>query len=458
MPFPKITRLHAYFIFAVVIIAAIVFEQLKTDGFFGESENGYLKHPPIGIELGRTYSRVATFRDGFFELVVDKQGQSTIPSCNRFTDSGDPISVTEAADQSQDGLTITLPDLSEIHSYKFEVKDNQAAIKVPADGPIAYLTAQTILSQQLTYLKTITEAYLNQTVHAAVISVPAYFNDTQRGAIGRAAESAGLSLQLLASEARAASHAYHTNFLRMRHGKGEDDDPAYILICSTDDEWLSVTVEYYFRGVYRTVGSVDDRLRLSAGVENLHVESASIDRRVVHLLERVLNVAEIDSGKITGLVIAGESPHVGNLQSTLETFFPASLAHSLSDGLGETFPYLLDTTSLDLGVRTQGASFLKLISKDVVIPITGKRVVVATTDDLATVVVGIYQGTSLLANDYQLLGRIELDTLPMGPGVEVDIEISFRLDAYGALTVEGTELTSKRNKKTTVVVSTTLDS
>ncbi|MDP4118781.1 MAG: molecular chaperone DnaK [Bacillota bacterium] len=151
----------------------------------------------IGIDLGTTNSCVAVMEGGEPVVIANPEGNRTTPSVVAFTKNGERLVGQVAKRQA-----ITNPE-NTISSIKREMG---TAHKVEIDGK-SY-TPQEISAMILQKLKADAEAYLGETVTQAVITVPAYFNDSQRQATKDAGKIAGLEVLRIINEPTAASLAY----------------------------------------------------------------------------------------------------------------------------------------------------------------------------------------------------------------------------------------------------------
>ena len=151
----------------------------------------------IGIDLGTTNSCVAVMEGGEAVVIANAEGNRTTPSVVAFSKTGERMVGQVAKRQA-----ITNPDRT-ISSIKREMGSDH---KVNIDGK-AY-TPQEISAMILQKLKSDAEAYLGQTVTEAVITVPAYFTDSQRQATKDAGKIAGLDVKRIINEPTAAALAY----------------------------------------------------------------------------------------------------------------------------------------------------------------------------------------------------------------------------------------------------------
>ncbi|XP_047956395.1 heat shock cognate 70 kDa protein-like [Salvia hispanica] len=181
----------------------------------------------IGIDLGTTYSCVAAWQHNRVEIIVNDQGNRTTPSYVAFTD--DELLIGEAAKNqvSNAPLSNTVFDAkrligrefndpmvqSDIKLWPFKViphttDNNKPMIVVTYKGEEKHFSAEEISSMVLSKMKDIAEAYLGSPVKIAVVTVPAYFNDSQRQATKDAGTIAGINVVRIIDEPTAAAMAY----------------------------------------------------------------------------------------------------------------------------------------------------------------------------------------------------------------------------------------------------------
>mmetsp|Transcript_18225 Transcript_18225/g.42432 ORF Transcript_18225/g.42432 Transcript_18225/m.42432 type:complete len:675 (+) Transcript_18225:31-2055(+) len=184
------------------------------------------KAPSIGIDLGTTYSCVGTFKDGAVQIIANDQGNRTMPSYVAWT-ADDRLIGEAAKNQSGNNPTNTVHDAKRLIGRRFADPVAQADIKlwpfkVVSDGttddkPLIEVTVQgeskrfqpeEVSAIVLIKMKQVAEAFLGTRVQDAVITVPAYFNDSQRQATKDAGEIAGLNVLRIVNEPTAAAIAY----------------------------------------------------------------------------------------------------------------------------------------------------------------------------------------------------------------------------------------------------------
>ena len=179
--------------------------------------------PAVGIDLGTTYSCVGVFRDDRIEIIANDQGNRTTPSFVAFTDTERLIG-DAAKNQVAMNPHNTVFDAKRLIGRRFEDAEVQAdmkhwpfkvvekatkpVIEVDFKGETKQFTPEEISSMVLTKMRETAEAYLGGTVNNAVITVPAYFNDSQRQATKDAGLIAGLNVLRIINEPTAAAIAY----------------------------------------------------------------------------------------------------------------------------------------------------------------------------------------------------------------------------------------------------------
>lgn len=177
----------------------------------------------IGIDLGTTYSCVGWWKDNRCEIIANDQGNRTTPSYVSFTDSerliGDGAKNQCAMNPENTvydakrliGRKFDDPTVqSDINSFSFKVTDNNSkpVINVNYKGENKIYQPEEISSMILTKMKEVAESYIGETVTDAVITVPAYFNDSQRQATKDAGQISGLNVLRIINEPTAAAIAY----------------------------------------------------------------------------------------------------------------------------------------------------------------------------------------------------------------------------------------------------------
>ena len=178
----------------------------------------------IGIDLGTTYSCVGYYKDGSVEIIANDQGNRTTPSYVSFNDNGEIIIGDPAKNIASKNPVNTIFDNKRLIGRKFSDDSVQKDLKHfpykvisdDNDKPVIIINdkhycVEEISALLLRYLKNTASTYLGQEVKNAVITVPAYFNDSQRQATKDAGTIAGLNVIRIINEPTAAAIAYGLN-------------------------------------------------------------------------------------------------------------------------------------------------------------------------------------------------------------------------------------------------------
>ena len=173
----------------------------------------------IGIDLGTTNSVVAVMEGGQPKVLINQQGNRTTPSVVAFTDKGERLVGQPARHQQVTNPKHTVFSIKRFMGRRHnEVATEEKMVPYEVVGGETELvkvrvrdkdyTPQEVSAMVLQELKKVAEDYLGDTVERAVITVPAYFNDSQRTATKEAGEIAGLKVERIINEPTAAALAY----------------------------------------------------------------------------------------------------------------------------------------------------------------------------------------------------------------------------------------------------------
>jgi L1 cell adhesion molecule like protein len=177
----------------------------------------------IGIDLGTTYSCVGIWQNDHVEIIANDQGNRTMPSYVSFTqeerligEAAKSLAANNATNTVFDAKRLignnfndekVQSDMKHL-SYKVIDRENKPFIEVEFKGETKVFAPEEISSMVLGKMKEIAEAYIGSPVTDAVITVPAYFNDSQRQATKDAGTIAGLNVIRIINEPTAAAIAY----------------------------------------------------------------------------------------------------------------------------------------------------------------------------------------------------------------------------------------------------------
>ena len=271
----KICLLFIWLIFSQNLI--VLAEEAKDD-------KNKVEGPVIGIDLGTTYSCVGIFRNGSVEIIPNELGNRITPSVVAFTD--DDRLVGEAAkNQAALNPKRTIYSVKRLIGRRYndkEVqmdkkllpydiidKDGKPYIQVETKGQKKLYSPEEISAMILTKMKTVAENFLGTKVKNAVITVPAYFNDSQRQSTKDAGTIAGLNVLRIINEPTAAAIAY---------GLDKKDKERNILVFDLGGGTFDVSLLTIDSGVFEVVSTNGDT----------HLGGEDFDHRILdYLLKRI---------------------------------------------------------------------------------------------------------------------------------------------------------------------------
>merc|ERR1712107_49017 len=225
------------------------------------------KKTAIGIDLGTTYSCVGTFQHGKVEIIANDQGNRTTPSYVAFTDTERLIG-DAAKNQVAMNPTNTIFDAkrligrnfndssvqSDMKHWPFKVTNvsGKPKLQVEYKSEEKNFTPEEISAMVLIKMKETAESYLGQEVKDAVVTVPAYFNDSQRQATKDAGVIAGLNIIRIINEPTAAAIAYGLD------KKKTGDKEANVLIFDLGGGTFDVSILSIEGGIFEVKSTAGD--------------------------------------------------------------------------------------------------------------------------------------------------------------------------------------------------------
>ena len=309
---------------AITILAIASIRLADTDAY---------KCPIIGIDLGTTYSCVGVFKNGKVEIITNEAGSRITPSVVSFTD--EERLVGEAAkNMARVNPEQTFYDIKRLIGRNFNDKevqfdakflpfkiiDNKGKPYVRAliNNEIKTFSPEEISSMILTKMKNIAESYLGQDVQNAVVTVPAYFNDSQRQATKDAGLIAGLNVVRIINEPTAAAIAY---------GLEKQDKERTILVYDLGGGTFDVSILSIDEGVFEVIATSGDThlggedfdqrvldyfMKL---IKTKHNVDISTDKKAIQKLKR-----EVEGAKRALSSIHEQQIEIENLANGIELF------------------------------------------------------------------------------------------------------------------------------------------
>merc|ERR1719309_328792 len=215
--------MNYYKFLALLILGFLAIARADDDDSADDDDDNKSYGSVIGIDLGTTYSCVGIYQNGKVEIIPNDQGIRITPSYVAFTESERLIG-DSAKNQVASNPENTVYDAKRLIGRKysdrtvkadmklwpFEVfdKDSKPYIRVDYKGKKQEFAAEEISAMVLTKMKNIAEDYLGTKVTHAVVTVPAYFDDSQRQATKDAGTISGMTVMRIINEPTAAAIAY----------------------------------------------------------------------------------------------------------------------------------------------------------------------------------------------------------------------------------------------------------
>ena len=247
--------------------------------------------PVIGIDLGTTYSCVGIFKNGRVEIIPNELGNRITPSVVAFTDEerlvGESAKNQAALNPSRTVYSIKrligrkYTDKEVQHDkkllpYDIVNKDGKPYVQVEIKGEKKTYSPEEISAMILVKMKQIAEGYLGREVKHAVITVPAYFNDSQRQSTKDAGMISGLNVLRIINEPTAAAIAY---------GLDKKDKERNILVFDLGGGTFDVSILTIDEGVFEVIGTNGDT----------HLGGEDFDQRVMdHFMKLIQKKSNID--------------------------------------------------------------------------------------------------------------------------------------------------------------------
>ena len=470
--------------------------------------------PIVGIDLGTTNSLIAVVKDGESVVLTEENGSHTlVPSIIYFSEEGKVLTgkVAQLKLMSHPERTIfsvkrlmgkSFKDLAsyvESMAYKIREDDTDELVRVQIDDK--FYTPVELSSFILRELKLRAENNLGVEIDRAVITVPAYFNDSQRQATRDAGKLAGLDVLRIVNEPTAASLAYglglnkddnqciavydlgggtfDISLLRIDDGVfevlstngdtflgGDDIDQAIIAFWKekhnlkhVNNGLLRIKAEEAKKALSHKDAcnlTIDDE-PVSLSVEELKTITKGLIDKTLVCCQKALDDAGLKIDELDQLLMVGGSTRSPIIRSAVGEFFNltpnvglnpdevvaqgAAIQADILAGNRKDL-LLLDITPLSLGIETIGSLMDVIIPRNTSIPFSAAREYTTSVDGQTNLRVSVFQGEREIVSDNRKLGEFILKGIPPMPAGIPKIQISFIIDANGILQVKAKELRS----------------
>jgi len=500
----------------------------------------------IGIDLG-TFNCCVAVVEGYTPTVIpNKVGYTTTSSTVAVTEEGRRIVGQIALRQAVINPKNTIYAAKRLMGRKWDSAPVRHAVKHAAFTLLEGANGDTrvqlgehefsipeISAMLLQEMRVVAEQYLGSDVNQAVITVPAYFNDSQRQAVRDAGRIAGLDVLRMINEPTAAALAYG-------YGKGEDSliavydlgggtfDVSIVRILASGTFEVVATVGDSYLGGEDFDNRIVERLlqlfaeqhaidlreapmamqRLKEAAEKAKRELSSVkstkidlpfiasnDGGPIHLsydltreelermtgdlitktlqiCEKTMGQAKVGSRGLSDVLLVGGMTRMPAVQYAVKEYFdrePCKGVHpdevvaigaaiqgaALMEKIEDV--QLHDVTAHSLGIMTAGGGFDVLIRSNTQVPIEVPGDFTTSRDNQTTIKIIVLQGESKAARENELLGSLSLSNLRAAPAGDVDIEVTFRINADGIFSVAGRNVETGEVQRVEVAGNSGLD-
>src|SRR6266403_446786 len=444
----------------------------------------------IGIDLGTTNCCVSVLEGGAVQIVPNKEGGRTTPSVVGFTDKGERLVGQIAKRQAVTNAANTVYAVKRLIGRKynstevqrmretsaFEIVDSQngdARVRVQGRSYSPPELSGIVLQR----LKAAAEDFLGEPVTDAIITVPAYFDDTQRQATKDAGKIAGLKVERIINEPTAAALAYglgKSGIERIMNWMADQFFKDTGIDLRQDRLALQRLKEVAERAKCDLSANTETSINLpfiaadasgpkhfnkTLSREEFEGLVADLIQQTVEPCQRALQDAKLQPADIDKVILVGGQTRSPIVERTVEKIFGkkpsaeinpdevVAMGAAVQGGVltGEVKDIvLLDVLPLSLGLETRGGLFTKIIERNSTIPLRNSLTFTTVADNQSSVEIHILQGEREIAEGNRSLGKFELVGIPPSPRGIPQIEVSFEVDANGIVSVSAQDKATGR--------------
>lgn len=416
----------------------------------------------VGIDLGTTHSVVAYVQEGKPRVIPFEGQRSLLPSTLSITEEGFKV-----GDVSKNSLSSTKRLMGREKGLRLTLGSHK-------------LSPVEVAGHILEHVKDHVEKTLGCPLEAAVITVPAYFDEAARVATKQAAALAGIKTLRLINEPTAAALAYgletgaegiyaiydfgggtfDISLLKLKGNVFQVLGTGGDLSLGGDDIDHALLTHHKLSDV-REARFLKEQLsqeKVYEGVtrEALETLAAPFVEKTLTITQNVLRDAKISLQEICGIVLVGGMTRMPLVKQQVTNFFgqkllcdidpdqtvslgAALVAHGLTHG-SDTL--LLDLTPLSLGLETMGGLVEKIIPRNTPLPALASQEFTTHEDGQGGMIIHVVQGEREFVSDCLSLAQFELKGLPPLSAGAARVRVDFSIDVEGLLTVSAFEKTT----------------
>src|ERR1022692_4171164 len=437
----------------------------------------------LGIDLGTTNSCMAVMEAGEPVVIPNAEGGRTTPSVVAFTKAGERVVGQAAKRQAVTNPRNTIYSAKRLIGRKFseikeeakhmpfkvvEGKNGDVYVEVQIGDKAEQFAPQQISAFVLGKMKADAEAYLGEKITQAVITVPAYFNDSQRQATKDAGKIAGLEVLRIINEPTAASLAYGLD-------KKKDEK---IAVFDLGGGTFDVSVLEIGDGVFEVkatngdthlggdnwdealIGWLVDGFRKEHGID-LRKDPMALQRLKEEAEKAKIALSSTQSVDINLPFITADASGPKHLNVQLTRARMEQICDGLFERCIQPFKSCLkdaDLTSAQIDelvlvggmTRMPKVVATAMIPRNTTIPSKKTQVFSTFSDNQPSVEIVVLQGERPMARDNKTLGTFRLDGIPPAPRGTPQIEVTFDIDANGILHVSAKDLGTGKDQKITI--------